>query len=205
MNSLHRALRSRFRREDGVSLIELLIAITITGIIMGPIGFAFYFGLHTTTDTQNSLLESNKADLLASYFTPDVQNAVTVSAKTLLNNPVESAAACGTGAQGVLLLLTTDAGGASSVSYWRGTGTEQRMLFRRTCTSGVASPRVKVIENLDLAPPGALKTADFTCLGPGGTDCTLPTWQVVTASVTQSDSADRNVYPTTIQATRRIS
>ena len=83
--------RARTGREHGLSLIELLIAISITGIIMGPIGFAIYFGLRSTADTQTRLIESNKANVFASYFAPDVQNAVTVG-----TNVSESAAACGT-------------------------------------------------------------------------------------------------------------
>ena len=125
-----------------------------------------------------------------------MQNSVTVA-----RNATESAGSCGTGAQAVALLLTTDAGGASSVSYYRGTGTDQKSLYRRTCAGGAVTGSQRVISNLALAPPAPLQTMTFTCAPT--TDC--QNWQLVTASVTQSDAGGRNLYPTTVQATRRIS
>ena len=71
-----------------MSLVELLIAISITTIIMVPLVGAIYFGFRTTNDTQTRLSESGKAGLMDSFFVPDVQNAVTIQ-----KNVSETAAA----------------------------------------------------------------------------------------------------------------
>ena len=65
-----------------MSLIELIIAIAITGVILAPIGAAIYFGFRTTGDTQQMVSESSSANVMASYFTADVQGAIAAAKST---------------------------------------------------------------------------------------------------------------------------
>jgi prepilin-type N-terminal cleavage/methylation domain-containing protein len=189
----------RRRNEDGLTLPELLIAIMITGIIMVPLGGAVFTTLHTAAPTQNRIDESNGADLLASYFEPDVQNAVSVSAANpaLVNEP---SATCGASARPVALLLTTSATGATTVSYYRGTGaTDTNVLYRRTCAVvggvGTASQPVLVLRSLSATPQFTVQTDPVT-----------GAWQSVTGTVTQSDSRfSGSTYATVVEGNRRIS
>jgi len=186
-----RALRARRARGDrGVSLIELLLAVSITTIIVVPLVGAIYFGFRTTGDTQARLYESGKAGLLDSYFVPDVQNGV-----SLAKNANETAAACGTPRGAPVLLLITAADG-SSVSYYRGslTGENTNYLYRRTCAAGTASAEPVIT---DLA-----STPTFNCRPT--TDCVTQTWTSITAVVTQQDANGKNQYATTIQAAKRV-
>src|SRR5260221_10372727 len=123
----------RFHSERGVSLIELLIALSITTIIMVPLGGAIFFGLRTTGDTQTRLQESNRADSFAALFVPDVQSAAVAA-----TGVPEAAAVCGNTATTVDLLLTTQPG-VSSISYYRVTTgvapNTTTVLYRRSCSS----------------------------------------------------------------------
>ena len=115
VNGYWKRLIARLRCDSGVSLVELLIAISITAIITVPLVGAIYFGFRTTGDTQTRLVESGKAGLMSSFFVPDVAERGRRSRRTLS----ETAAACGTPRAAPVNLLITAADG-SSVSYYRG-------------------------------------------------------------------------------------
>lgn len=178
------------RGESGVTLIELLIAITITTIIMAPIASSIYVGLHTTGATQNRVQESVGVNLLSSYLTPDVQNAVSAA-----TNTTEVAGTCPAPLQSVALLLTTQPG-ISSVSYYLGTGANARVLYRRICTNGVASSTSAVARSL-----AASNGISFACTpAPCGTN-----WQLVTATLSQQVAPfDTSPYVATVTAARRV-
>ena len=76
MNSAR--LRNRLRaarRDDGFTLPELLITTVIMGVIIASIGAAMAVALRTQEQPARKLGPSNDANLLASYFTADVQSA----------------------------------------------------------------------------------------------------------------------------------
>jgi hypothetical protein len=73
----------------------------------------------------------------------------------------------------------------SSVSYYRGTGANAAVLYRRECSGAVAAPPSRVIRNLSPAIPPS-----FTCVP---TPCSAA-WQVVTATGT---------FTTVVQGSRR--
>lgn len=185
------SLRERADREDGISLIELVLAITITSILLVPLGYAFYFGLHSTNDTQTRLIESNKATVLASLFSADVQNAIGAQ----LNQ--SDAAACGVAsAQTANLLLTLSDG--STVSYYvvPGGGANPGSLWRRPCNNGTPLAQIRVISSLAATQPVPNL---FSCDTPACTG-----FNIVNASVKQQDAAGANVYITNLQASRRV-
>jgi prepilin-type N-terminal cleavage/methylation domain-containing protein len=66
--------RSR-RNDDGVSLVELLVAISIMGVVMAALGAALFTGMRTTRDTTTSLGQSNAELLVSTWVTKDVQAA----------------------------------------------------------------------------------------------------------------------------------
>lgn len=179
------------RDERGVTLMELLIAITITGIIMIPIGGAIYVGLRTSVSTQNRVQESVGGNLLSTYFGPDVQNSVLVAA-----NVPEAVGVCPS-PRTVDLLLTTEAV-VSSVSYYRGTGATAGVLYRRVCTAGVAAPPTVLIRYL-ASGSGAVNVA----CAPLACDAT---WRSVTLTVSQLNAPmDAVPFVSTVSAARRVS
>lgn len=56
-------------------MVELLIAITILGLVMAPLGVAFAVGLRTMNSTMTSLMNSDDEQLLTMSLPPDVQSA----------------------------------------------------------------------------------------------------------------------------------
>jgi prepilin-type N-terminal cleavage/methylation domain-containing protein len=63
------------RRDDrGVTLIELLVAIVILGIIIVPLGNALISFTRNTDDTTRRLSESHDVQIMAAYFAQDVQS-----------------------------------------------------------------------------------------------------------------------------------
>jgi hypothetical protein len=176
--------------------VELLLAISITTIIMVPIGGAIWFGLRTTGDTQTRLSQSNKADSLAALFVPDVQSTAFSGATS---PGQELATVCGNSAMAVDLLLTQQPG-VSSVSYYRvtsGAGANKTTtLYRRTCNAGVASVGIPVTGNF-ATPPSATPGNPFSVLMPGS-------YTAVQVSLTQQDANGKNPYPTNILATLRV-
>jgi Tfp pilus assembly protein PilV len=185
-----RNIVARAKGESGVSLIELLIAISITTIIMAPIASSIFVGLRTTGATQNRVQESVGANLLSSYLTPDVQNAVTAA-----TNTTEVAGTCPAPLQNVALLLTTQPG-ISSISYYQGTGANARVLYRRVCTSGAVSSTSAISRSL--APTTGVS---FACTpAPCGTN-----WQSVAATLSQQVAPfDTSPYVATVTAARRV-
>src|SRR5262245_14034467 len=65
-------------KEAGVSLVEILVAVAIMGVIMGALSAAFLTGTRTTRDTTTSLGQSNTEQIVSTWVTKDVQGADTV-------------------------------------------------------------------------------------------------------------------------------
>ena len=142
------------RGEEGLTLTEMLIALSITTLMTTTIAAALYAGLRTNATAQYRVEEANAANKVSLYYAPDVQNGTAVATGT-----TESTAACGAGAQAVDLLVTTSA--TSSVSYYRGTGTDAAKLYRRTCTAGAIGSSTLLVRYLVGAP-------QFTCRDTSG-------------------------------------
>ncbi len=184
------AANSRLRRSDerGVSLIELLIAISITGIIIVPIVSAIFFGFHTTGATQTAVAETNGANLMASYFGPDVQGAIGATVNSS-ESPI-----CGSVAGTVDLVLTAPDDtltSSVSVSYFRGAGANAANLYRRTCANGAVTGVARVASHV-------VQPLNFSC-----DTSACVNFRSITATLVQGDAASANQYTTRLEAVRR--
>jgi prepilin-type N-terminal cleavage/methylation domain-containing protein len=74
------------RDEDGFTLAELVIAISILGVVMVTLTTAIVLGLKTTDQTNQRILQSHDAQIASAYLANDVQNMTSVTGAT-----------CGTG------------------------------------------------------------------------------------------------------------
>ncbi|MER7002917.1 prepilin-type N-terminal cleavage/methylation domain-containing protein [Dactylosporangium sp. NPDC000555] len=62
------------RDERGLTLVEVLVAIVILGIIIVPLGNALLSFIRNTDDTTRRLSESHDVQIMATYFSQDVQS-----------------------------------------------------------------------------------------------------------------------------------
>lgn len=67
-------MRLTTRDDDGFTLVELLIALVILGIIIAPLTGAVISYLHNTDATIGRLSESHDAQIASTYFAQDVQS-----------------------------------------------------------------------------------------------------------------------------------
>jgi type II secretory pathway pseudopilin PulG len=94
------------RDESGLTLVELVVSVSITGVIAVALSSAIFVGLRTTRDTRTSLTQSNTEQLVTTYVAKDVLSSDTEPA---------AGAVCG----GPAVLVTTahaDALGAANVT-----------------------------------------------------------------------------------------
>ena len=61
--------------ESGFTLVELLIAVAVMGLIMVALGAGFSVGLRTMNDTSSRLAGSNDAQLVGVHLPPDIESA----------------------------------------------------------------------------------------------------------------------------------
>src|SRR5689334_8018942 len=67
------------RTERGFTLVEIVVAVVITGILLGALGSATIVGLRTIDNTNKRIAGSNDTQLVAGYFTSDVASSERVS------------------------------------------------------------------------------------------------------------------------------
>jgi prepilin-type N-terminal cleavage/methylation domain-containing protein len=108
-------------RQDGFTLVELLVSIAISGIVMASIVSAIYVGIRTTTGAQRGLDQSNAEQIIGNHFTADVQAACdpALSTPTCPRSPNPSTtagSACGTTAQFAMDSLSTATGTAADTT-----------------------------------------------------------------------------------------
>ncbi|MFD7156088.1 type II secretion system protein J [Kribbella sp. NPDC059898] len=208
------------RREAGFTLVELLVAVAILGIITVPLANVVIGMLRNTTDTSDRLALSHDAQISATYFGADVA-AVGLRDYSLVVTPdtpvpylksVELNAAfdadghvCGTSATPVaaVRLLSDDwdtsvsppAARVAVIGYYLSPAGTVRELHRIKCVG--SAPPVDVIVAHYVDPASLLVTCSSTC-----ESATVP--QQVTVSYTSTKGAVA-AYPVTLIGQRRQS
>ncbi|WCO66837.1 type II secretion system protein [Iamia majanohamensis] len=164
--------------QAGFTMIELLVAIVLLGLIMGPLGLAFYSTVQGTERVSDSLTASTSREQLAAYFTGDVAS---VDATGVSTDPARGCKPSSVpGAAELLVSLnatTVDASGTSTrrASYWiTGSGTDIG-LTRAVCdgvsptsasTSGRALELVQAVGDSSSLPASTI----FGAVEPPGTE-----------------------------------
>jgi prepilin-type N-terminal cleavage/methylation domain-containing protein len=170
-------MRSRLGAADeqGMTLIELVIAISILGIIVGPIMISFLIGLLEANSTRDRVADSTSAQLISAYLLSDVQSSqnVFVNRSDCLPAPFDS------NTDNVMLQLEwadpLTPANTTVVSYIDRLGDDgaQHELHRAACSSigGVSNVDTTLLAHYLDAPGGFTVTcvavpADPTCSGP---------------------------------------
>src|SRR4051794_18101541 len=61
------------RNDRGVTLVEVLVAVAILGIIAAPLAAGMFVFFRNSDETTRRLSDSHDAQMLANYFAQDVQ------------------------------------------------------------------------------------------------------------------------------------
>lgn len=122
----------RPRADDGLTLVELLVASAITALITPMLTGALVIGWRTTSDTVERMGANRDRLLVPSLFTRDVQAAETIQ---------QSFSACTLAGDTAVVRFTwteTDASGAAATRAvaWVRMGTTPQLLERRYCAGG---------------------------------------------------------------------
>jgi prepilin-type N-terminal cleavage/methylation domain-containing protein len=116
------------RDEGGFSLPELLVTITILGIVMTAVVSGFAMAVHVTDGADRRIASSADGQLLATWFTGDAQSAATTSTTT--------SACVAPGDTLVLGLQWTDVATDIEAAYVVQPGYGGRQLARNHCLEG---------------------------------------------------------------------
>jgi Tfp pilus assembly protein PilW len=125
----------RVRDESGVTLVELVIAIMLLGIIIVPLTASFIFGIRATSDSTDRLSEARSPLFTSTFFAGDAESATTI---TTGGTP-----ACGTGTNVISFSWTETPVPSGTPTTFRasyvvvGSGADQK-LVRNWCAG--ASP-----------------------------------------------------------------
>lgn len=127
------------RDASGFTLVEMLLVVTILGIIGFALTESVIIGLRTTTATEAQVRGSLDRQRVATYFVPDVQSARRLQPGDSAPAPCQPA-----GATPLLTLSGIDRGVRKTESYYFVEAPpEEAKLVRRTCELDllpVASP-----------------------------------------------------------------
>lgn len=131
------------RDERGFTLVELLVATSILGVVMGAISAAIIVGLKTTDDTITRLSESHDTQISTAYFSGDAQSAEKVELG--VTDPC-------TGGNVMALFTWKDTHATPALdktaAYVIESPTTGRELHRRYCEGSVPKSDVVVAHNL---------------------------------------------------------
>jgi len=144
-------------REDGFTLIELVMTITILAIIMPVIAGSVIVGLKTTDDTSARLNQSHDVQNATAFFEQDVASADDVSLTDTT---------CA-GVAPIVRLRWTDPVTSHTIiaSYFVRTSATEKQLVRRLCDNGTQTNETPVSHFLSDTVPTATCTPAASCPG----------------------------------------
>ena len=170
----------RPRRSDaGVTLVELLVVIAVSGLIIPVLTGAMVLGWKTTDATVPSLGDSRNRQIAPSLFTRDAQNALTV-------DTTAADTTCVSAGDTLLVRLRwteTATSGASvdRVAAWVLSTGAERLLERRYCATSTS------LTSSVTAAHGVVGTPTVTCRSAAG--ATVACGSAVTISLDITDAS----------------
>ncbi|MFL6238894.1 MAG: prepilin-type N-terminal cleavage/methylation domain-containing protein [Actinomycetes bacterium] len=185
--------------DHGFTMLELIIAMMIMGIILAPLASAFFLAVGTTKTSAQTVKDSADAQLLSSFFADDVASSDTVSRLT----------GCG-GANTVVQFHWVDGAIDRTVAYaWtRDPATEAELnvtpvyrLSRIACTvPGQSTPTVVL---RTLSTPPVLRCDNAACPASGSKPSSVTLQADEYGVQAEGQPADPH-YVFTVQGSRRV-
>lgn len=128
------------RRQHGFTLVELLVTVTVLGVIMGSITATFTVLSRTAESTQSRFTQSRGLKFAAGYWVPDVASSETVNPGGVL---------CGSAGAPMVTFKWTDISSSAivRVSTWsKVTSGPDTSVVRSTCLlTALNSPQTATI------------------------------------------------------------
>lgn len=153
----------RMRDDTGFTLVELLAAVAILGVVVLPLTGGIILGLRTMNSTTSRYSASNDAQVLSRYLPPDVQSANTGNTSSL-------SACTGTSNRKVQLTVNTDGTGTRTIMYWlRGSTAARYELVRSVWDNGANCTMAQPTRTTVMARNIANPTSDVTATPLSGT------------------------------------
>lgn len=170
-------------REEGFTLVELLITVVIMGIISLSLGSAFTSFLQNTDTTIRRLYESHDAQISATYFAQDVASVGDRDSSDVLLQSVETSGtaqfptSCGGAGDPTPIVgfawddpTSTTASSQVRVVYLIRTVSSERQLHRLVCLGSSTTPSsdTVLVHNVSItAAPTVTCASPTTCAGTG--------------------------------------
>ena len=190
------------RSSDGFTLIEVLLAVTILGLVMAPLSGAMFLLLRTNGATSDRVSAAHDELMLAAYWSGDVQSTTTIS--------MTDATSCPAGSSGSTLvarLRWTDLDSANVtvtrvVAYWSvpSSATSDAQLVRQTCDDAGSTGSVALRSAVTVTH--GLTSAGVSCFSSSGTDTTSAGCSPV-ASARLTVSSGTSATPNVLTGRRR--
>lgn len=182
-----------------MTLLELLLALTISIILVGPLTAWLVVSLQSQSTARSQLGRANSTGLLTSYFARDVTSALRVTAVRGPGDPVADCDPAGGGAGPVRLQIISAGSSPERIVYTEAPSSDGPGLsvWRRRCSLGSADPP-QVAEVFRGVTPGSTQ-ADCPASVAAADPCAVEANRQVQLSTTP----DGTTAPVTIRGTRR--
>lgn len=167
---LRQRVRAALADESGFTLIELMVAIVILGIIVVPITTAIIVGLLTTTDAQTRLTETQNAVISSAFWAGDAQSADGTVA-TSGNPPCGSNSGVTTVAK---FQWADDLSPTNVAAYFVKTTSGVRGLYRRFCRGSTQVTEATIAPELTTASVPVVACTP-SCVKPTSVKLTMTT------------------------------
>jgi prepilin-type N-terminal cleavage/methylation domain-containing protein len=147
-------LRARLAQEDGMTLIELLTAMSILGLVMLAVVVMYVGGLHAETDMNTRFQAQQNARLALSALRNEIGSACSVTVGTVTGetagsqltvvlpnsspNPAVNSSACASGTTTTVIWCAASASLAAPYNLYRSTGA--------TCSSSSGIKRATALK-----------------------------------------------------------
>ena len=158
----------RNRQEQGFTLVEVLLAVTMMGVIMGAVVSSLFFMLQARKSAASQLDTSHDRQQVASYFTADVEGAAGTSAAS-----TGSATVCGTTVSAVLVLRGTDynAGSINPIStqvayVWQAASGQLQRIYCRGSSSSTTQAVARYVTAAPTVSGSCTSTTSVTATSP---------------------------------------
>jgi prepilin-type N-terminal cleavage/methylation domain-containing protein len=196
----HRTLRG----DDGFTLVELVVAIGILGIIIAPLSMAFITSLRVIGRADQRLNDSRSALITSAYFANDIASSNVIT--------LNDTAACGSGTAVVSFVWSSASSPAGSpvnnkVSYViDASDSTNHKLVRRYCAGGgTAKTSTAAISLADSNPVTVTcyssgNVADATC---GSATRSVKMVVTTKANTPTPDNLSPTPFTFTLEGTRR--
>jgi type II secretory pathway pseudopilin PulG len=194
------------RGEEGMTLIETLVGVSILGLIVAPISLSLMLGLMTSNGTRDKIVDSVASQLTSVYFIRDAQSADSIFRADPGLPLVGPATPCGSAGTLVVQMKWDNPAPASGepagylASYRKIPNGTNNELWRYFCANdGTERDKVQLVPYLKTA------TIDCTPTCPSATESTPTSIRasLVAANTDSAGSSGYQEYSFRYEATRR--